>query len=99
MSKLSRAFNVQRRNDSATFILTLNPSSGLPPRVCNEWQRKSFAHFPDELALYREPETMTAAENAAVAFIQYLKSQLMTGATTAGTDNWGGLMQTLFVPH
>ncbi|MDR1047946.1 MAG: site-specific integrase [Treponema sp.] len=48
---------------------------------------KSFAHFPDELALYQEPETMTAMENAAVAFIHYLKIQLMTGTATAGTDN------------
>jgi integrase len=68
-------------------MLTLNPSSGLPPRVCAEWQRKSFAHFPDDLALYREPETMTAAENAAVAFILYLKNQLMIGTATVSTEN------------
>jgi hypothetical protein len=86
MPRLPRAFNVQPRRDSGTFILTLNPPSGLPLSVCAEWRRKSFAHLPDELALYRNPETKTAAENAAIALIQHLKHRLTTGAASVSTE-------------
>jgi hypothetical protein len=82
MSRLPRAFNVQSRRDSGTFILTLPP----PLTVCAEWRRKRFAHLPDELALYRNPETKTATENAAIALIQHLKNQLTTGAAAVGTE-------------
>jgi hypothetical protein len=86
MPRLPRAFNVQGRRDSGTFVLTLNPPSGLPLSVCAEWRRKSFAHLPDELALYRNPETKTAAENAAIALIQHLKERLASGAVTVSTE-------------
>jgi integrase len=86
MSRLPRAFNVQPRRDSGTFVLTLNPPSGLPLSVCAEWRRRSFVHLPDELALYRNPETKTAAENAAIALIQHLKERLTAGAPTVGTE-------------
>jgi integrase len=86
MSKLARAFNVQKRNNTNTFILSLNPISGLPESVCHEWQRKSFAHMPDCLALYRQPKTKTAADNGAMAFTEYLKSQWQAGATTVSKD-------------
>jgi integrase len=61
MSRLSRTYNVQRRKDSGTFILSINPVSGLPVSICEEWQRRSFSHLPACLAPYREPKTQTAA--------------------------------------
>jgi hypothetical protein len=57
MSRLPRAFNIQLRRDSHTFLLTINPSSGLPASICAEWRRISFIHLPDDLAQYRKPET------------------------------------------
>jgi hypothetical protein len=86
MFRLPRAFTVQPRRDSGTFILTLNPSSGLPSNVCAEWRRKSFAHLPDEMAAYRNPKTKTAAENAATALVHYLKNRLEAGAATVSTE-------------
>jgi hypothetical protein len=86
MSRTQKAFNVQSRRDSGTFVLTLNPPSGLPASVCAEWRRKSFSHLPDELALYRKPKTKTDAGNVALALIQCLKKRLETGAVTAGTE-------------
>ncbi|MDR1949862.1 MAG: site-specific integrase [Spirochaetaceae bacterium] len=72
---------MQSRGDSNTFVLTLNTASGLPARVCAEWQRKSFSLLPDCLSLYRNPTTKTAAENGAIALIQYLKTELAGGNT------------------
>lgn len=86
MSRLPRAYNVQRRKDSKTWILSINPVSGVPEKICQEWQRRSFGHLPDCLAPYRAPENRTAAENGAMAFIQYLKMQWQTGAAVVSTE-------------
>jgi hypothetical protein len=86
MSKLPRAYNVQRCKDSKTFALSINPTSGLPASVCQEWQRKSFSHLPDALAPYRTPKNLTAAENGALALIDFLKNQLQAGSASVSTD-------------
>jgi integrase len=77
---------VQRRKDSNTFILSINPVSGLPASVCNDWQRKSFCHLPDTLVLYRAPKNITAARNGALALIEYLKNQIQTSGAAISTD-------------
>ena len=75
MSKSAKPFTTPMRNDSKTFQLTLNPSCGLPRRVCEEWRRRSFQDFPDDLAQFRAPKSKPAAEAAAYALIQYLKKK------------------------
>jgi integrase len=77
---------VQRRKDSKTFALSINPTSGLPASVCQEWQRKSFCHLPDSLAPHRTPKNLTAAENGALALIDFLKNQLQAGSVAVSTD-------------
>jgi len=86
MSRLPRAYNAQRRKDTGTFILSINPVSGLPESICREWHRKSFCHLPACLAPYREPKNQTAADNGAMALIDFLKNQLQTGTVTVSTD-------------
>ncbi|MDR0525894.1 MAG: hypothetical protein LBG90_08520 [Spirochaetaceae bacterium] len=79
MSRLPKPFTVLRRGDSKTFQFTLNPTCGLPTRICREWQRVSFQNFPDALAQYRNPKNKSAAETGVYALIQYLKSELAQG--------------------
>jgi integrase len=79
MSRLAKPFTISRRNDSKTFLLTLNDTCGLPKRVCDEWSRKSFHKFPAELANHRNPKTKAAAEAAAFALITYLKKKQEEG--------------------
>ena len=86
MSKSPRAYNVQRRKDSKTFALSINPTSGLPASVCQEWQRKSFGHLPDALAPHRTHKNLTVAENSALALIDFLKNQLQAGSVSVSTD-------------
>ena len=71
MARTPKPFTVRKRNDSRTFQITLNPSCCLPVRVCQEWMRRSFQDFPDELVQYRNPKSKTAAEAAALALIKY----------------------------
>jgi integrase len=80
MAKSAKPFTTPRRNDSKTFQLTLNPSCGLPRRVCEEWHRRSFLYFPDDLAQYRTPKTKAAAEAGALALISYLKKKAEEGS-------------------
>ena len=75
MSRPFTPFLTPRRLDTKTFQITLNPTCGLPSRVCQEWRRKSFQDFPDALAQYRFPKTKGAAEAGAYALIQYLKKK------------------------
>jgi integrase/recombinase XerD len=76
MSKPQKPFTTPRRGDSRTFQLTINPTSGLPDKICREWQRKSFQDLPDGLSKYRNPRTKTAAEAGALALVQYLTKAL-----------------------
>jgi hypothetical protein len=62
MPRPQRPFTVKRRNDSKTFQFTINPASGLPRKICQDWRRRSFQDLPDTLALYRAPKNKTAAE-------------------------------------
>jgi integrase len=62
------------KKGSKTFLLTLNESSGLPARVCNEWKRKSYLNLPPELAIHWNPKTRAAAKAATLALIAFLKN-------------------------
>jgi integrase/recombinase XerD len=75
MAKNPEPYTIIRRTDSKSFRLTLNPSCGLPARVCNEWYRRSFQQLPPELANYRKPKDKPAAKIAAVALIVFLKKK------------------------
>jgi len=75
MAKSAKPFITPRRNDSKTFQLTLNPSCGLPQRVCDEWRRRSFHDLPDDLSQFRFPKSKSAAEAGALALINYLKKK------------------------
>ncbi|MDR2394708.1 MAG: hypothetical protein LBD93_11225 [Treponema sp.] len=79
MSKPQKPFTTPRRGDSKTFQLTINPSSGLPAKICRDWCRKSFQDLPDALAQYRNPKTKAVAEAGAFALIQFLKADLTEG--------------------
>jgi integrase len=75
MPKIKSPFHVYKRSDTKKFVVTLNPGSGLPGAVCNEWRRSSFANFPPALSHLREPKSKSAADNAAMALIEYLKKE------------------------
>ena len=79
MAKTPRPFTLICRTDSKSFRLTLNPCCGLPDCVCKDWYRRSLQHLPDELSLYRNPKTKSAAEASAVALIAYLKRKQSEG--------------------
>jgi integrase/recombinase XerD len=53
-------------------VIFLDPSCGLPRSICDEWKRRLFTSFPDELARYRHPASRNAAVKGALALIQYL---------------------------
>jgi len=76
-----KPFVIQRRKDWKTYLITLNISSRLPTKICNEWQRKSFQNFPIELAIYQNPKTRAAADAGAMALIEYLKKKQENGGT------------------
>jgi integrase len=79
LSRQKEPYVIQKRKGSKTFILTLNITSGLPSRVCDEWRRKSFQNFPLELVLYSNPKTKPAANTAVQALIAYLKQKQEEG--------------------
>jgi hypothetical protein len=81
MPRQKKPFVVYKRKDWKTFIITLNTSSGLPDRVCREWYRKSFQNLPAELATFRNPNTIPAAEAGAFALIEFLKNRQKEGGT------------------
>ena len=85
MSRTQRAFNIQKRKDSNTYLLTLNPPSGLPEAVCGEWRRKSFSHLPPPLAVFRNPKNKAEAEKGAMELVNYLRNQ--PGVVSACTGN------------
>jgi len=82
MARLAKPFSTPRRVDSKTFQLTLNPTCGLPHRVCAEWQRRSFQELPDELAHHRYPKTKAAASAGALALVTFLKKKQEEGSAT-----------------
>jgi integrase len=62
------------KKGSKFYILTLNTTSGLPKKVCDQWQRKSFQNFPPELAIHSNPKSGNAADIASRALIAFLKN-------------------------
>jgi len=80
MPRPPKPFATPKRADSKTFQITLNPSCGLPPRVCLEWRRRSFQDFPDELARHRYPKTKAAASAGALALVELLKKRQAEGS-------------------
>ena len=86
MPRVPKPFVITKRNDSNTLQFTLNPSSGLPERVCADWRRRSFQDLPPELAQYRDPKTKSgkvntsAAEAGVQALITYLKKKQEEGS-------------------
>lgn len=74
MPRSQEPFVVYKRDDSKTFGFTLNLTSGLPPRVCREWQRKSFSNFPPELLPYSMPKIKSDAKASVRVLIEFLKN-------------------------
>jgi hypothetical protein len=73
MPRVPKPFITPRRNDAKTYQISINPSSGLPERVCQQWKRRSFQDLPAELAQFRYPKTKAAAQAGAFALIEFLK--------------------------
>ena len=73
MARATNPYNIQKRKKIKTYILTLNPSCGLPSEVCDEWKRRSFQKLPDVLANYRCPVNLPEAKAGVQALIGYLK--------------------------
>ena len=80
MPQSQKPYVIYKRKDWKTFLITINPVSGLPSRVCEEWQRKSFQNLPNELAVHANPKTKAAAEIASVVLIEYLKKKQEEGS-------------------
>jgi integrase len=76
MPRPQKPFFTRRRNDSKTFLFSINPASGLPRRICLDWQRRSFQDFPDALAQYRSPKNKSSADAGVIALIQHLNREL-----------------------
>jgi integrase len=93
MPRPKKPFVVRKRRESKTFLLTLNTTSGLPIRICQEWNRKSFQNFPTELVIHSNPKTKTAAETGALALISFLKD---SGAAVKKEDTPVGEWLRLF---
>jgi integrase/recombinase XerD len=79
MPRPQKPFFTRRRTDSKTFLFSINPASGLPRKVCLDWQRRSFQDFPDALAQYRSPKNKSAADASVIALIRHLSQELETG--------------------
>jgi len=75
MPKVKSRFKTYKRKDTQKYIVTLSPLSGLPERICREWNRASFSNFPIPLAHLREPKSKSAADAAAETLIEYLKKK------------------------
>jgi integrase len=74
MPRHQRPFIVFKRKASKYWYITINPTSGLPDKVCQQWQRKSFTNFPPELLAYSVPKSKSAAEAGVMALIAFLKN-------------------------
>ena len=80
MPKITGSFSVQRRSKkNRSFIFTINQESGLPPEICQKWQRKSFARMPPELANFRCPTSKVMAANGVKALIELLEKEISEG--------------------
>jgi integrase len=77
MGRIANPYNVSER-ETGTFQFTLNFTCGLPRRVCFEWRRKGFNALPAELAIYRNPKSMSNAKISVQALIAFLKKKQET---------------------
>jgi len=87
MARFPQPFTVRKRNDSKTFQITLNPSCGLPHKVCAEWMRRSFQELPGDLAKHRNPKSKAAAQAAALELIKFLLERQEEGAAKRVTSD------------
>ena len=86
--RIPEPFTIRWREDRKTFLFSINKTSGLPKRVCDEWQRRSFSQFPDELIQYRSAkysptakgDVPAAAKTAVQALIAHLKAKQAEGS-------------------
>ena len=79
MARPKSPYNYHKRKDTKKYQFSLNPSCGLPQRICNAWQRKSFQNLPDELAQFRDPKREADVKIALGALLVYLKKQYEEG--------------------
>jgi len=87
MPRVQGDYTVQRRSKkNKSFILTINPQSGLPPEIISKWQRKSFSLLPPELSTFREPTSKIAAGNGAKALIELLRKECKQGTVWRHMD-------------
>jgi len=81
MPKTLGEYSVRRRSKKdKTFIFSINPPSGLPPEICQQWQRRSFTRLPPELSQFRYPSSRAIAKNGVSAFITLLKKEIQQGS-------------------
>jgi integrase len=78
MGRIAEPYIVIKRGQS--FQITLNPTCGLPHRVCDEWQRRSIKALPDELFNYRNPKTKPDCKASVIALIAFLKKKQTEGS-------------------
>jgi len=78
MARIGEPYIVNKRGKS--FQFTLNSTCGLPQRVCAEWQRKGFKAFPDELSIYRNPQTKPEAKANVRTLIAFLQKKQDEGS-------------------
>jgi len=78
MARIGESFIVKKRGNS--FQFTINETCGLPRRVCDEWQRKGFKALPDELSIYRNPQTKPEAKANVRTLIAFLKKKQEEGS-------------------
>ena len=88
MPRAKKPFVISQRKDSETFFVTINRTSGLPQRVCDEWNRKSFMNFPHRLFEYVNPKSEPVAEAGAVALIAFLKENLGIATVDITVGEW-----------
>ena len=82
MAKPLGDFSLKRRSKTnRAFVLSINPQSGLPLGVCQEWQRRSFSCLPPELSEFRNPKSKAVAERGAKALIDLLREDLEIGVS------------------
>jgi integrase len=81
VSRIPEPFVIRQRKDCKTYLFSLNPTCGLPERICREWQRKSFQTLPDELAHHRKPKNKPHARIAVQALIGYLNKKQEEGSS------------------
>jgi integrase len=83
MARIAEPIIIHKRGNS--FQFTLNSTCGLPRRVCAEWQCRSFKTLPDELSLYRNPNSKPEAKANAQVLIAFLRKRLEAGAAVRRT--------------